>query len=286
MSWSSRKRAWHHLFFLPDGPGDNIGYICLSGHVMLTSGDFLKSGICVKAKWWSAEQGQTISGLWCNLEQGLDYFGSWPVRDLLCRSAPQSVLPKHEREPRINEWEIGLFPRLWAKLLWWRSSWDSCGGRGSVGWEWESCWAQQRQAGALRSCSPPSAQAELHVWGSGMVPESLACCSPWPLLNLLVGKWGRRQNEMLLESECVFVKICICIYTPMGKNKAWLWYDIDKCKYYVFGISHYESAGFTGGISKSTRGRKIKSREFPAQWSIFQLFPKGKCRTFPYNSGV
>lgn len=30
----------------------------------------------------------------------------------------------------------------------------------------------------------------------------------------------------------------------------------------------------------------MKSSEFPAQWSIFHLFPKGKCRTFSYNSGV
>ena len=45
------ERAWHHLVFLPDSTDDNIGYICLYGHVMLTSDDFLKSGICVKVKW-------------------------------------------------------------------------------------------------------------------------------------------------------------------------------------------------------------------------------------------
>lgn len=45
------ERAWHHFFFLPDSTGDNIGYICSYGRVMLTSDDFLKSGICVKEKW-------------------------------------------------------------------------------------------------------------------------------------------------------------------------------------------------------------------------------------------
>lgn len=45
------ERAWHHLFFLPDSPGDNVGYICSCGCVTRTSDDFLKSGICVKAKW-------------------------------------------------------------------------------------------------------------------------------------------------------------------------------------------------------------------------------------------
>lgn len=42
---AAEERAWRHLFFLPDSPGDNIGYICSYGCAMLTSDDFLKSGI-------------------------------------------------------------------------------------------------------------------------------------------------------------------------------------------------------------------------------------------------
>lgn len=45
------ERAWHHLFFPPDSPGGSAGYICSYGRVVLTSDDFLKSGICVKEKW-------------------------------------------------------------------------------------------------------------------------------------------------------------------------------------------------------------------------------------------
>lgn len=54
------QQAWHHLFFLSDSTGDAIGYICSRERVMLTIDDFLKSGICVKAKWRSTEEGQTI----------------------------------------------------------------------------------------------------------------------------------------------------------------------------------------------------------------------------------
>jgi len=47
----------------------------------------------------------------------------------------------------------------------------------------------------------------------------------------------------------------------------------------AFGASHYDSASITEAISKSTWGRKIKSSDFLAHWSIFHLFPRRKCRT-------
>lgn len=97
------------------------------------------------------------------------------------------------KNKRVRNWSlskaVGKAALVKKQLgqLWWK---------GQCGWEGRSWWAQQGQAGAVRSCSAPSAQAELRVGGSGMVPESSACCSP--LLNFLVGKQQRRQNEMLL----------------------------------------------------------------------------------------
>lgn len=136
---------------------------------------------------------------------GLFWFLAWARSAVhVCTSISITKVWERAKNKRVRNWSlskaVGKATLVEKQLgqLWWK---EHCGLGGHV------------LLGSGRSCSPPSVQPELHVWGSGMVPGSSARCSPWPLLNLFVGKQWRRQNEMLLESVWVCKNLYLCVHT-------------------------------------------------------------------------
>lgn len=67
------ERAWCRLFFLPDSPGDNRGYICSYGRAMLTSDDFLKSGVM------SEQSGEVMNKAKPFKDFGVTWNKSWSI---------------------------------------------------------------------------------------------------------------------------------------------------------------------------------------------------------------
>lgn len=99
------------------------------------------------------------------------------------------------REPRIKEWEIGPFPRLWKATLvekqlgqlWWK---------GQCGVGCKGCWA------GVEELLPSLCSGWAPCWGSGMFWK-LGMLQPLALAEPRCREMVKRQNEMLLESVCV-----------------------------------------------------------------------------------
>lgn len=190
--------------------------------------------------------------------------------DRLCSSAPQSALPERERHPGVKGkdwslWEVmgkAILMEKQLEQLWWS-------GRCGVG-------VQPGEAGDCGELLP-----FLFAGWPGSVGSRMATERPQPEAEPPCRETGVTA-EWSVAGVCACKKPSIHIYThtcikKKGRKKR----DFDITSRNVtisLGTSHSDS--FTKGMFKSTGGRKIMSHEFPAQWSMFDLFPKGKCRTF------